>query len=253
MRLKDGNTMRVASRPNVVLAAPPLPLPNGVRPISGILPLGVGGGSSILRLTRRQLDSIHVGIASVAMDVWTKSARPSVLTDLPLAVGASARRDGQMVRVHAVGRLVNEDSLASVSITTIEKFGHTVPMWSLVFAHQMPRYAIINPTRNEAVVPFQGGSGGATTSLVLPGVQRRTFATSFDWSAINGGAPTPHVDLEWLRDARVLVFAWTPLGSEYTTIDNVPVDIEAPPTASERRSPASETFPASHSPRTRSP
>lgn len=230
IRLKDGSSMLVASRPNVMLTVPPLPLPKGVRTL-GASPLQRGsGGSSGLRLTRRQLDSIRVGIASASMDVWTASFQPSVLFAIPLQVGAAARRNGRMVRVHDVGRVPNVDSLASVSLTTVETPTQRVSLADLLLAQQTPRYAIVSPTRNEAVIPMPGARGGSTGAMVLPGLVRRVFVTTFDWNMVNGRSSPQLVDLEWLRDATLHVFAWTPLANEHVRIDNVPVNVWEPST-----------------------
>jgi hypothetical protein len=223
IRLSDGNTLVLTSSPHAIVAYPTLPLPTGIQWLGALPPANFSGANGI-RANRRQLDSLAAGIANVSIDVFTWSARPSLVATLPLRAEARQRRGGKIARVLRMGTQAEGDTLALIAMTSISVPETTWGSNMGMLFGRVPEFALVNRRRGEAVIPIQRRIGGSSASTPLPGLWRTVMVTEVPGGiqSVRGPRPAP-VGRDWIDEADVLAFDWIPIGRGHYRIDNAEV------------------------------
>jgi hypothetical protein len=207
LRLRDGTITTVPLRgAHLQLESSRLPIDPRIRWRGAIPGEGRGGGFGV-PLTREQREVLRVGIASASIEGSAFVAEPRVALTLPFQVGASVRRDGKGVRIMTISPLT-EDSLAVVMQSTITRSGP--PNLNQLYPFSpwdTPRYVLVNEARGEAVV-LQGGYGGSSEALVLPGAWRWSGPTQLRLEP----AGLVALSADWYSAAKLVVIDWVIVG-----------------------------------------
>jgi hypothetical protein len=199
-----------------------------------------------VQITRRQAEQLRKGIVSATVEGRTWAVEPRVLFTLPFRTGQTMRRDGRTVRIMVAARTV-DDSLGTVSTTTIERSRTLQTVDEYRRAWGTPQYVLVNHAEHQAVLPNANMNGSGSASLVLPGAWKSERWSSLQWFARN-----PPVDDAWLGNATLAVLDWTYVGDATISVN---ATVRPPMGLNEgvRRPPATGTAQATGLLRIRSP
>jgi len=203
LRLRDGTTLRV-SVGRMALSRATLPTRAGIRWLGGYADARPTG-AKVLRLNRSQREALRAGIAGATIEGQVTVLEPRIVATLPFRAGASLTREGRRVRIQTVNHTA-EDSLATLSVSSIGSASRVFNSdWAFIWPFDTPRYALVNETRGEAMMVAQGGSGGSTDAIVLPGAWRVTTSA---WLHRNAEYFDLAKNAAWFDESRLVIAEW---------------------------------------------
>jgi hypothetical protein len=213
-RLRGGSTLRAPiQRSRLQLAVPPIPV-DGARWISEP-PFQRRSSVETVPLTREQEDSLQVGVESAFIDGYVASYEPVVGFSLPFQANARQRRDGSSVLILSANA-ARGDSVATLAFSIIENADTLdAPPRPHDPSFEKPRFALLNPTRRQAVVLQQGASSGSNEALVLPGAWRMSLTASVQLRPTSSDS----IPDGWANGARLMVIDWIRRGRSRVQIN----------------------------------
>jgi hypothetical protein len=188
----------------------------GEQPSPGAFTLGFS-----TNLSEAQIGALFRGGARLVLQGHIEVREPRVMADLPLESGATDAQDGRRVRIVGVERTVTGPSvevrISAVSPAKSSDFeqAYSAPFWESPFV-----YALVNREQKEALALDRGESSGSSFSLVLPGPRAWTEKTQLRRNPQYPDTSLAQISEEWLRQARLLLVRWVPMGSYPVMIES---------------------------------
>lgn len=210
--LRDGSAVAVpVDMPMLELYAPRRTLGQGESWI-GATPVSYRGRTFAVRPDDSQRNRLAAGIASVDLDAQMIEYDAHVVGTLPLRSGAQLTSDGTRV---AIDRWSSSPHGPEVAVR-FSSIAPDPPMlgWT-TFGSSIAgcEFALVNPSRREALALISRSSTSDRGALVLPGSSATSATmtlTSMQPRAGESTASMPGDD--WLRDARLVVQQWSSVG-----------------------------------------
>jgi hypothetical protein len=219
--LRDGTTLRLPLFGNgnawrLLPLSEPDPELN--RPLRWIRPPAITGQSIQVDLENEQRRAVvAAGISSATLEGRLGLLEPRMLGELPLARGASFRRDGYRVRIHGLNEpeddpfLELDVSFVSADLPTTGSYSTSGTLFSGNVAGVS--YGLVNAPRGEALWFSHGGGGGGSSPLLLPGVTGTRGSAELNPPPRYPVGDQPMPDRRWYDAARLIVVEWVPVGT----------------------------------------